>query len=77
MIVATGGILTHYNPPYGDLYMEVDPAHRRQGLGSFLIQELKRTAYATGRVPAARCNVANTASRATLQRPACCPVPGC
>jgi GNAT superfamily N-acetyltransferase len=68
MIVATGGILTHYNPPYGDLYMEVDPAHRRQGLGSFLIQELKRTAYATGRAPAARCNVANTASRATLQK---------
>lgn len=25
-IVATGGIALHYNPPYGDLYMEVDPA---------------------------------------------------
>ena len=23
-IVATGGIATHYNPPYGDLFMEVD-----------------------------------------------------
>jgi GNAT superfamily N-acetyltransferase len=68
VIVATGGILTHYNPPYGDLYMEVEPSHRRQGLGGYLIQELKRTAYATGRVPAARCNVENTASRTTLQK---------
>jgi GNAT superfamily N-acetyltransferase len=67
-IVATGGIATHYNPPYGDLYMEVDPLFRRRGYGSYLIQELKRTCYETGRVPAARCHVANAASRATLQR---------
>jgi GNAT superfamily N-acetyltransferase len=67
-IVATGGIATHYNPPYGDLYMEVDERYRRRGYGSFLIQELKRIGYQTGKVPAARCNVANTASRATLQK---------
>jgi GNAT superfamily N-acetyltransferase len=67
-IVATGGIATHYNPPYGDLYMEVDEPYRRRGHGSFLIQELKRNCYETGLVPAARCNVANAASRATLQR---------
>jgi GNAT superfamily N-acetyltransferase len=67
-IVATGGIATHYNPPYGDLYMEVDERFRRRGYGSYLVQELKRTCYETGRVPAARCNVANAASRATLQR---------
>ena len=67
-IVATGGIATHYNPPYGDLYMEVDERFRRRGYGSYLIQELKRASYETGSVPAARCNVANAASRATLQK---------
>jgi GNAT superfamily N-acetyltransferase len=67
-IVATGGIATHYNPPYGDLFMEVDEPRRRRGYGSYLIQELKRTAYEMGRIPAARCNVSNAASRATLQK---------
>ena len=67
-IVATGGIATHYNPPYGDLYMEVDEPYRRRGYGSYLIQELKRACYEMGRVPAARCNVSNAASRATLQK---------
>jgi GNAT superfamily N-acetyltransferase len=67
-IVATGGIGTHYNPPYGDLYMEVDEPHRRRGYGSYLIQELKRACYEMGRVPAARCDVTNEASRATLQK---------
>jgi GNAT superfamily N-acetyltransferase len=67
-IVATGGIAFHYNPPYGDLYMEVDEPFRRRGYGSFLIQELKRVCYEIGKVPAARCNASNTASRATLQK---------
>jgi GNAT superfamily N-acetyltransferase len=67
-VVATGGIATHYNPPYGDLYMEVDEPRRRRGYGSYLIQELKRASYEMGRIPAARCHVANQASRATLQK---------
>jgi len=67
-IVATGGILYHYNPPYGDLFMSVAESHRRRGLGSFLIQELKRTAYQLHHIPAARCNVDNIASRKTLQK---------
>jgi GNAT superfamily N-acetyltransferase len=68
VIVATGGIATQYNPPYGDLFMEVDEPHRRRGYGSYLIQELKRACYEMGRVPAARCDATNTASRATLQK---------
>jgi GNAT superfamily N-acetyltransferase len=68
MIVATGGIATHYNPPYGDIYMEVAEPARRKGFGSYLVQELKRTSYEMGRVPAARCDTTNTASRATLQK---------
>jgi GNAT superfamily N-acetyltransferase len=67
-IAATGGILFHYNVPYGDIYMEVAERFRRRGYGSYLVQELKRTCYEMGRIPAARCNASNEASRATLQK---------
>jgi GNAT superfamily N-acetyltransferase len=67
-IVAAGGVLCHYNPPYGDIFMGVAEPFRRRGYGSYLVQELKRAAYEMGKVPAARCNAANGASRATLQR---------
>lgn len=67
-VAATGGILFHYNVPYGDIYMEVAEAFRRRGYGSYLVQELKRTCYEMGRIPAARCSVTNQGSRATLQR---------
>ncbi|MBI1930866.1 GNAT family N-acetyltransferase [Candidatus Poribacteria bacterium] len=67
-IVATGGFLTHYNPPYGDIYMEVAEPYRRRGYGSYLVQELKRVCYEAGRRPAARCNAANVASRKTLEK---------
>jgi GNAT superfamily N-acetyltransferase len=66
--VATGGALFHYNPPYGDLYMEVSEPYRRRGYGSYLVQELKRICYEIGKVPAARCNVANVASRKTMEK---------
>lgn len=68
VIVATGGIAFHYNLPYGDIYMEVDEARRRMGYGSYLIQELKRACHEMGRIPAARCNTTNAASRASLQK---------
>jgi GNAT superfamily N-acetyltransferase len=67
-VAATGGILFHYNRPYGDIFMEVAEPYRRRGLGSFLVQELKRVCYGQGSVPAARCNPANLASRKTLQK---------
>ena len=65
-IVATGGFLLHYNKPFADLYMEVREDCRRRGIGSFLLQEVKRECYLAGRVPAARCGLRNVASRATL-----------
>lgn len=52
-IAATGGILFHYNRPYGDIYMEVAPSFRRRGLGSYLVQELKRVCYEGSIVPCA------------------------
>jgi GNAT superfamily N-acetyltransferase len=67
-VAATGGILFHYNPPYGDIYMAVAEPFRRRGYGSYLVQELKRTCYEMGKIPAARCNASNAASRATLQK---------
>jgi Acetyltransferase (GNAT) family len=67
-VVATGGFLCHYNPPYGDIYMEVSESWRRQGIGSYLVQEVKRVCYEAGKRPAARCNPSNTASRRTLQK---------
>jgi GNAT superfamily N-acetyltransferase len=66
-IVATGGVLYHYNRPYGDIFMEVDEPFRRRGLGRFLVQELKRVCYKSGSTPAARCLPSNFASRRTLE----------
>ena len=67
-IAAKGGILYHYNRPYGDIYMEVEEPLRRRGLGTFLVQELKRVCYERGSIPCARCNPDNIASRRTLQK---------
>lgn len=67
-VVATGGLMLHYNPPYGDIYMEVAAPYQRRGYGSYLVQELKRLCYEMGRIPAARCPKDNLASRLTLQR---------
>ena len=76
-IVATGGIMLHYNPPYGDIYMEVDEPSRQRGYGSYLIQELKRTCYEMGRIPArpVRCRQCSVAARRCRRRDSC-RVPG-
>ncbi|MFO0959242.1 MAG: GNAT family N-acetyltransferase [Isosphaeraceae bacterium] len=66
--VAAGGLLFHYNPPYGDIYMETAGSSRRRGYGSYLVQELKRACYRMGKIPSARCDATNDASRATLQK---------
>ncbi len=67
-LVAAGGVRDHYNPPYGDIYMKVIPGGRQQGIGSYLVQELRRVCYDMGKRPAARCDADNEASRRTLQR---------
>ncbi len=66
-VVAKGGILFHYNRPYSDIYMEVLEPFRRRGLGSYLVQELKRVCYELGAIPCARCSPTNIGSRRTLQ----------
>lgn len=66
MIVASGGLILNYNFPYADIYMQVREPFRRQGMGSLVVQELKKEAYRLGRVPAARCNISNPVSKATL-----------
>lgn len=67
-VVGGGGILFHYNRPYGDIYMAVAEPFRRRGLGAWLVQELKAECYRLGAVPAARCHPGNAASRQTLQK---------
>ena len=67
-VAGQGGILFHYNRPYGDIYMEVAEPFRRRGLGSWLVQELKHAAYELGAIPCARCSPNNIASRRTLQK---------
>lgn len=67
-MLGKGGLLFHYSPPFGDLYMDIDEGFRRQGHGAYLVQELKRICRELGAVPTARCNVGNIASRQTLQR---------
>jgi GNAT superfamily N-acetyltransferase len=68
MVARAGDVLFHYNRPYGDIYMKVGEPYRRCGLGTYLVQELKRICYEGGSIPAARCNPKNVASRQTLQR---------
>lgn len=67
-VVAFGDWLTHYNPPYADIFMEVAAAHRGKGYGSTLVGELIRLCCEAGYEPAARCRVENEASRRTLLR---------
>jgi GNAT superfamily N-acetyltransferase len=68
VVAAAGDILFHYNRPFGDIFMRVGELFRRRGIGTYLVQELKRVCYDGGSVPAARCNPKNSASRQTLQR---------
>lgn len=65
-VVATGGFLSHYNSPFVDLFMEVSPRHRRMGFGTYLVQEILKEAIHQGKIPAARCNPKNLASKNTL-----------
>jgi RimJ/RimL family protein N-acetyltransferase len=67
-IAGAGGVLYHYNRPYGDIYMKIAEPFRGRGLGAYLVQELKTACRAGGSVPAARCNIGNLASRRTLQK---------
>jgi GNAT superfamily N-acetyltransferase len=67
-IVGAGGWLTHYNPPYADIYMEVSEGARRQGVGAYLVQELRRACSREGHTPVARCDPSNEGSRRALER---------
>lgn len=66
-IAGAGGVLYHYNRPYGDVYMKIAEPFRRLGLGAYMVQELKAVCRASASVPSARCNVDNLPSRRTLQ----------
>ncbi|EDY82821.1 acetyltransferase, GNAT family [Verrucomicrobiia bacterium DG1235] len=67
-VVGTGGVMKHYNPPYGDIYMEIVETHRRKGYGTILVQALKKVCYESGLVPCCRCDPQNEASIKTIQK---------
>ena len=67
-VIAAGGVLHHYNPPFAHLHMAVGPSARREGVGGYLVQELRRACRESGGTPAARCDPGNAASRRTLVR---------
>ena len=67
-VVGSGGLLLNYNFPYADIYYGIDEAHRRNGFGSFFVQELKKVAYSLGRVPAARTSINNMISKRTMMK---------
>ena len=67
-VLGAGGWLTHYNPPYADVYIEVVDGDRRRGLGSYLVQEVRRKCSEQGYRVAARCDPKNEGSRRALER---------
>lgn len=67
-VVGQGGLMSHYNPPYLDVYMSVEAERRREGIGAWLVQQLCAIAHGRGAIAAARCAVDNEASRRTLLR---------
>jgi GNAT superfamily N-acetyltransferase len=67
-IVATAGYLTHYNPPYADIFMAVADPARRKGYGGYIVQEICRVAREAGKIPTARCDTAAEGSRRALER---------
>ncbi|MEQ8703437.1 MAG: GNAT family N-acetyltransferase [Phaeodactylibacter sp.] len=67
-VVAEGGLIANYNAPYADLHMSVDPAYQGRGIGTYFVQELKKTTYLSGHLPVARCQIDNLASLETLQK---------
>lgn len=64
--VGEGGFMLNYNFPYADIYYGIHEQHRRTGLGTYIVQELKAEIYKQNRVPSARCNPSNAASKATM-----------
>lgn len=65
-IIATGGFLLHYNKPFADLYMEVASDFRGKGYAKYILQEIKKECFKAGRIPSARCNISNPASKGAL-----------
>jgi ribosomal protein S18 acetylase RimI-like enzyme len=68
-VAGKGGICFITTSPTGYL-LEVNESFRRRGLGSYLVQELKRLAHEYGAIPCARCNPDNVASAELSSGPA-------
>jgi predicted acetyltransferase len=55
-------------PPYADIGMIVDNAHRRRGVGTAILAHLKAHCYAQNNIPICSCAADNIASRKTIEK---------
>lgn len=55
-------------PPYADIGMIVDKDHRRQGIGTFVLAQLKQHCYQQNVKPICSCFADNIASRKTIEK---------
>ena len=66
VVIANGGYLTHYNIPFADVYMGVQPSYRGRGYATYMLQQVKSECRKNGLVPAARCSINNGPSKGAL-----------
>lgn len=68
-LVATGECIpSQQQPPYADLGMVVAQSHRRRGLGSFMLTQLKHHCYEAGWKPICSCAADNHASKKAIEK---------
>jgi GNAT superfamily N-acetyltransferase len=68
-IAGAGGVLYHYNRPYGDIYMKVAEPFRRRGIGAYLVQELKAACRKGGAFPRPAATSATSRAAVRSKRP--------
>ncbi len=69
MLVAAGECIpSQLQPPYADMGMVVEESQRRQGLGSFMIMQLKKRCYEHHWKPICSCEVINPASKRAIEK---------
>jgi len=69
VLVAAGECIpSQYQKPYADLGMIVDRSHRRRGIGTSMLLELKGHCYESGLKPICSCAADNTASKKAIEK---------
>ncbi|MCP4182278.1 MAG: GNAT family N-acetyltransferase [Hyphomicrobiales bacterium] len=68
-LLGTGEYRINKNqPPFADIGMIVDRKYRRQGIGAWILTQLKAYCYSQNTVPICSCAVENIVSRKTIEK---------